>query len=110
MRALAVGLLGLACSSCADLCTQAQHTEANFQRRHSTCFADGSLPTPAFDPSKCDAAMRGCTKAEAAAVQQYLDCIDALPTCSVETRSTFNTDVLACTDALGQAGMHCFGQ
>lgn len=98
----------LAASGCLDVCARAELQSTEFQKRHSACFPEGTLPNAPFSADACDTSMKACSKTDEQALQQYFDCLDTLPVCSPQAKSTFNDKFLECAKGMNQLTEGCF--
>jgi hypothetical protein len=101
-------LVALAATGCLDVCGRAELLNKEFQKRHSQCFPEGTLPNAPFSADACDASMKACSKTDEAALQTYFDCLDRLPVCTAQTKSTFNDKFLECAKRMNQLSQGCF--
>lgn len=107
-RLLAALAFAAALAGCADVCTRAQTISDEWGKRHAACFPTGALPNAPFEASSCTAAMKPCSKADEAKVQTYFDCLEQLPRCTLDTRTSFNDSFLSCASGMSQVTPGCF--
>lgn len=108
LRLLAAASLLATLTGCLDVCTRAENLNKDFQKRHEGCFPSGTLPNAPFDADRCDTSMKVCSRSDEATVQAYLDCVEQLPVCTQETKSTFNDKFLACANPMTTVSAGCF--
>ncbi|MFO0594743.1 MAG: hypothetical protein U0228_05550 [Myxococcaceae bacterium] len=108
LRWLPALVVAVVLSGCADVCTRAQTISDDWSKRHSACFPSGTLPNAPFESTACAAAMKPCSKADEQVVQRYLDCLEQLPKCTSDTRTSFNDEFLHCASGMSQVTPGCF--
>jgi hypothetical protein len=101
--ALSLGL-GLT-SACADRCERGQDGSTRFALKAHLC---SSSDAGAFDLEACRASLDACSAGELSQVDRYLDCLDALPTCTGATSAEFSAKVLACANEMLSVRATCF--
>lgn len=107
-RRLAAALLSLLLAGCGSLCTRAEATATSFTDKALPCGSTG--PTPRFDRMACEASMGACTAEDTQRLWDYLDCLDALPTCEPKQAAAFSAAVLACAAPMSGMSAGCFAQ
>lgn len=106
MRAFALIVLLSGCS--VEVCTRSQTISDAWRTRHATCFSDGTEPAAKFDLDACNDSMNACTASDEQRLQGYLDCIEALPVCTPESRASFSADVMACSNDMSRLSDGCY--
>lgn len=107
--ALVLSVVALS-SGCLDVCARAKLQSEQFQKRHAACFPTDALVNAPFDPKACQASMDPCSQSDEQALQRYFDCLDQLPVCTTETKSTFTQAMLACASGMNELSPGCFRQ
>jgi len=103
---LALPVLALCLATgCADQCARGQDVSTRFALKASAC---GVSAGAAFDVKACQASLASCSASELSQVDRYLDCLDALPTCTGETSASFSAKVLACANDMLAVRAACF--
>lgn len=108
MRTPLLLTLALLLAGCARVCEKGARLGEEFQKRHSACYASGTLPSPLFDAQRCEGSMQACSAADEEVLNRYFDCIGELPVCSEENRAVFNEAFLGCASKMGQLSQGCF--
>lgn len=103
-RWAALGLLVGA--GCADVCERATAVATTFATRGAACEVGSSAL--AFDVPACQASLSRCTAGDLAAVARYEDCVEALPTCTPETKAAFTLALSACATPMAGVTRGCF--
>ncbi len=106
-HALAV-LLAIGASACADVCARAEALNGEFRVKHRPCFSAGTVREAPLDAEQCRAATKACSPAEAATIDAYLACVEALPACTAATSQAWSEQFLACTAGMGALSPGCF--
>ena len=93
VMAVAVVLAGCGSSvSGNELCTKGESTMAGLEAKVRECSGE----TVTFDRAACVAAAASCSPSDLEILDSFLDCLNDLPTCTVETVATFKASVDSC--------------
>ena len=88
-----VGISGFS-SAPATACAHVASSYATLNQKVETCgMRDSAIP---FDASACQTNTGACSGADRATIEQFLSCVDRLPTCGVGDESAFRTQFDAC--------------
>ena len=90
-----LSLVGISGFSNAPLtaCEHVAASSAAFNQKIESCVSDTALP---FDVASCRATTRGCTAEDRATIDQFLGCVDRLPTCGAGDESAFRAQFEGC--------------
>jgi hypothetical protein len=95
----------LAFVACQDVCQRAEAVANDFAKK--SCGSGSTMP---FDVVTCQASLAHCTNRDLAALQDWYDCLERLPTCTEATSATFSAQVLGCAGHMAQLSTGCFRQ
>lgn len=103
--AASITALSSACSL--NLCDRIEITQKSLDEKISGCTGNsGSAST--FNSETCST--EKCTSDDISAMNRYLDCLDALPTCTTATAEAFGSEVTACAAKAPKLSAGCGGQ
>ena len=113
-RGLVVAAFAVALAACggssptapASLCNDFTPTATSVQSKAAPCSA-GTTPVTLPSTQECTAALTQCNDADRQLLRNFLDCLNALPTCSLATATTFLDRINACTTPLGALTTAC---
>jgi hypothetical protein len=89
------------------VCDKLAAATTDFATKAGPCFT--TVPTLGFTADVCRSSISKCSAADQQYITAYTDCINALPTCSPASASTWTTSFQDCDSALGplQSGNGC---
>ncbi len=109
MRILVIGVAMLAlgaisCGSDSDLCSHLSSTAASIQTKGEDCGSPISVDGSTAD---CEAHLGNCNDNDKTLLNNYLTCLDALPTCTTATETDWESQADACSSPLSGLSAAC---
>lgn len=93
-------------SACGDVCARAGTVTSSFVKKESACVPTSEVVP--FDEDACATSLSACSSSDLGAIDTYLDCLDALPTCSSDDKASFSAKVLGCAGGMQSLAPGCF--
>jgi len=104
---VAVSLTALSSACSLNLCDRIEVTQTSLNEKVSGCTGNSSSSST-FNAESCST--EKCTSEDISAMNRYLDCLDALPTCTAATAEEFGSAITACAAKVPQLSAGCGGQ
>lgn len=88
------------------VCDNLASALTNLTAKYAQC---GTVPATGFDKNACVDAFNssGCSDADKTKINNYVACLNNLPTCTVATQSAWQTSYLACASQLNGLSSTC---
>jgi hypothetical protein len=112
--ACAVAVVALALTGCGgSFCDDSEDTGKSFYDKTKACpsLNDGSAYTAPTEAEKqqCEDDLKSCSDDDKKALSKFLDCVDALPTCTAATEQSFTNSFAGCALPLANISSACSG-
>jgi hypothetical protein len=104
---LALLLTPLLClSACGTICDTAVAAENAANQRGQPCNSTVTV----HDANKCNSGLSKCSPDDTKAIQGYIDCLNNLPQCSTDTKTSWDFSALGCElQPVGKISATCSG-
>jgi hypothetical protein len=93
-----VAFAALALTGCGTICDDMLDASDTYRAKYSPCSStlENIFDNEAFNVTQCERTVDKCTDAEMDAINDYADCLRALPECSPSSKDTFKNAVEGC--------------
>ena len=95
--------LALVLAGCGDVCDHAQSTSADVQQKGGPC--NDTVNT--FNHDKCEKGLSSCTSNDLQVLNNLLNCLDNLSTCSPATKNGWEGMKSDCDNLAGGVTLNC---
>ncbi len=100
-----IALVFIACGGSDDLCSKLGTALNGFSTKATPCTQ--TPPAISFTAAQCNATLARCTDADKRIISSFTDCLNALPTCSTATQTTWSNQVQTCVNNANTLSANC---
>jgi hypothetical protein len=101
-------VVSLALTGCGgSLCQDLADTSESLGEKAKACGATPSDPITEEEINQCEESLDSCTDSDKKALEDFISCLDELPTCSTANQSAFATSLLACIAKIENVSASC---
>ncbi|WP_224241707.1 hypothetical protein [Hyalangium gracile] len=106
--ALAVAMVSVALTGCGGSeCEDAVDTGKSVAKKAEACSEYSELISEDYTVAQCEEEIEGCSDDDQEKFEKWLDCMNALPTCTSGSSEDFGDAVFLCFSNMGELSPSC---